>query len=245
MVWKLIRTLPEIVNFTAKFFQGIDPLWEKDSNFKEMYEDNRKNILLDKIKAYVLYKFIKYCSNLKGDFAELGVYKGGGCKLISLTNKMNKKIYGFDTFEGFPELDKQKNPTWKAGQLNDAPFEQVKKYINDDNVILIKGVFPETVKDIPENTQFSFIHIDTDLYEGTLAGCEYFYDKIIPGGVLLVDDYGFLSCPGVDHAINEFFDNKSEEILLPNRFKLPENLFFNGFLYLISNTEDILSPYLD
>ena len=53
-VWKLIRTLPEIVNFTAKFFQGIDPLWEKDSEFKEIYKDIRKNIMLDK-KEHIYY----------------------------------------------------------------------------------------------------------------------------------------------------------------------------------------------
>ena len=217
LVYKLIRTLPEIVNFTAKFFQGIDPLWEKDSEFKEIYKYVRKNIMMDKKRAYILYNLIKHCSHLKGDFAELGVYRGGGCKLISLTNKLNKKIYGFDTFEGFPKFDKNKNPTWKVGELNDTAYDDVKHFISNDNVILIKGIFPDTIKEIPENTQFSFIHIDTDLYEGTLAGCEYFYDKITPGGAILVDDYGFLSCPGVKRAVDCFFKNKSEvPIYLPS-----------------------------
>ncbi len=217
LVWKLIRTLPEIVNFAAKFFQGIDSLWEQDSEFKEIYKDVRKNIILDKKRAYVLYRLVKHCSHLEGDFAELGVYKGGGCKLIALTNKLNKTIYGFDTFEGFPELDKNMNPTWRIGQLNDAPYDHVKNFINDVNVILIKGVFPATVKKVPENAQFSFIHLDTDLYEGTLAGCEFFYDRITTGGIILVDDYGFLSCPGVKSAVDKFFDDKLEvPVYLPS-----------------------------
>jgi len=207
---KLTRTLPEFVNISAKFLQGIDNIWDQDAEFKSIYMQVRSVILLDKKRAYILYKFIKHCSSLEGAFAELGVYRGGGCKLISLANGNKKKIYGFDTFEGLPEMDKEKNPDWKKGQLNSS-YDDVNNYLNDRNVKLIKGIFPKTIREMPDEILFSFVHIDSDLYESTLAGCEYFYEYMVSGGIILVDDYGFLSCPGAKEAVDEFFQDKPEE----------------------------------
>jgi len=210
VVWKLSRTLPEIANFTLKLFQGVSSLWDEDKEFLKLYKDVKKDILLDKKRAFVIYQSIKNCSHLRGDFAELGVYDGGTIKLISKININNKKIYGFDTFEGFPNHDKKKNPTWKEGGLK-ADYKTVKKMINDSNVFLIKGFFPNSAKKLPNDLQLSFVHLDADLFESTLSGCEFFYDKLSQGGFLLIDDYGNLSCPGVTNAVDLFFKNKSEK----------------------------------
>ena len=132
-------------------FQGVVSLWDKDKDFISLYKSVRKDILIDKKSAYVIYKSIKHCSHLKGDFAELGVYKGAVVRLLSSLNINNKKIYGFDTFEGFPEHDKSKNPTWTPGGLN-IDLELVKNKINDPNVILIKGFFPNSADALKSKT---------------------------------------------------------------------------------------------
>jgi len=57
------------------------------------------------------------------------------------------------------------------------------------------------------------IHSDVDLYEPTRDILEYFYPRLVPYGVILFDDYGFVSCPGVRQAAEEFFRDKPEEII--------------------------------
>ncbi len=54
---------------------------------------------------------------------------------------------------------------------------------------------------LPER-RFSFVHLDVDLYESTLAGLEYFYPRLIPGGVILSHDYSILA--GVKKAFEDF-----------------------------------------
>lgn len=204
-----LRLLPLIVNIAAKLFQGINNIWDEDENFIYIYNQVKTEILLDKKRAYVLYKSVKHSAGISGEIAELGVYRGGGIKLISKI-KSNKVIYGFDTFEGFPEFDKEKNPIWKNGLFNDFSYDRVTKYINNESVVLIKGPFPDTKSKLPKGIIFSFVHIDFDLFEGTLAACEFFYNKMAIGGLILVDDYGFLSCLGVREAVDSFFNDKPE-----------------------------------
>ena len=71
---------------------------------------------------------------------------------------------------------------------------------------------PETLEDIELNS-VAFIHFDLDLYSSTISTLEYLYPKLIIGGIALFDDYGFSTCPGVTQAVNEFLDDKNEEII--------------------------------
>ena len=67
-------------------------------------------------------------------------------------------------------------------------------------------------------TRFALVHLDADLYEPTKAGLEYFYDKLEPGGFLILHDYGSPHWPGVLRAAQEFFANKPEKLIrIPDR----------------------------
>jgi hypothetical protein len=72
------------------------------------------------------------------------------------------------------------------------------------------GLFPESAADVPEQ-QYCLAHFDVDLYDSTLACLEYFYPRMIPGGVMLSHDYGILA--GVEQAFQEFFADKPEGII--------------------------------
>ena len=72
------------------------------------------------------------------------------------------------------------------------------------------------------------MHVDVDLYRPTLDACEYFYPRLVPGGVLLFDEYGFPAARGERDAVDEYFADKSESpIVLPTGqaivLKLPTN----------------------
>lgn len=211
LVFKLIRTLPEIVNFTAKFVQGIDTVHDQDKNFLKIYRQARSRIMLDKKRAFILYKCSLHCKSVPGNYAELGVYRGGGSYLIAETMANNKILFCFDTFEGFPSVHEK--DLFKAGELDDTSLQDVKEFLSSQNVKFFKGPFPETLKRLKKDAKFAFVHIDFDLYEPTLAACEHFYSRVSKGGVMLFDDYGFLSCPGVRDAVDEFFLQKNEEII--------------------------------
>ncbi|MFX0071599.1 MAG: TylF/MycF/NovP-related O-methyltransferase [Candidatus Hermodarchaeota archaeon] len=149
---------------------------------------------------------------IKGSFAELGVYKGETSQIIHLLAP-ERKLYLFDTFEGFPseylEIKDDSN------RYKDTSIDLIKKTIgNMKNIIIKKGIFPETAYGL-ENEIFSFVHLDMDLYISTKEGLEFFYPRISKGGYLVIHDYNNPneSNMGVLKAVNEYFSDKPEKII--------------------------------
>ncbi|EGS2270183.1 methyltransferase [Campylobacter coli] len=145
--------------------------------------------------------------NLEGNVAELGVFQGEFAKKINEFFP-NKTLYLFDTFEGFDERDlKSETNDVKEngiGHLNDTSIEIVmNKMLYPKNVIIKKGWFPESAVGL-DNEKFCFVNIDTDLYDSILSGLEYFYPKMVRGGIILIHDYYSLGYIGVRQAVSEF-----------------------------------------
>jgi O-methyltransferase len=148
----------------------------------------------------------------EGDIAEVGVYKGGSGKLLSNVFKhTNKKIYLFDTFSGMPETDLQKD--WhRKGDFSETSVETVKYYLRDcENVLIYSGLFPRSARNLEVKT-FCLVHVDADIYKSVIDCCNFFYPKMVSGGILIFDDYGFITCPGAKIAVDEFFLHKPENI---------------------------------
>lgn len=149
---------------------------------------------------------------IKGHFAELGVFQGNTSKIIHLLAP-KKKLYLFDTFEGFPvEFLEDKGD---SNRFKNTQIEWVKKNIgNLNNIFIRKGIFPETTKGLESET-FAFVYLDADLYKSTLEGLKFFYPRISKGGYLLIHDYNNPqeSNAGVMRAVNEFMTDKKEKIL--------------------------------
>ncbi len=187
-------------------------LWKEDKEFLELYKEVKGRTSLSSIKLYTLYQLVKDVISLEGDIAELGVYRGGSAKaLAKVIEKYNpdKNLLLFDTFEGFPEPD-TKQDLFKKGDLSDTSYEEVKDYLNNYKFVSIyKGLFSDTLPTVVEKS-YSFVHIDGDLYSSVQECCEYFYPKMVPGGIILFDDYGFLCAPGAKNAVDEYFLNKVE-----------------------------------
>ncbi|MHA1193308.1 MAG: TylF/MycF/NovP-related O-methyltransferase [Promethearchaeota archaeon] len=146
---------------------------------------------------------------IKGHFAELGVFQGNTSKIIHQLAP-EKRLYLFDTFEGFPVefLENKVDTRFKNTQL-----ERVKKNIgNLNNVIIRKGIFPETTEGLDSET-FAFVYLDADLYKSTLEGLKFFYPRISKGGYLFIHDYHNPeeSNAGVMRAVDEFMVDKIEK----------------------------------
>lgn len=154
------------------------------------------------------YKFIflkeqaEKVKELPGDVAEIGVYKGGTAKLLASTLP-EKNIHLFDTFEGMPEVTEWDKH--RKGDFSDTSLEEVRDYLKDClNVRFYPGLFPETANLVKENS-FCLVHVDVDIYESTKAALEFFWTRLVPGGIMVFDDYNVKTCPGTDKAVNEFF----------------------------------------
>jgi O-methyltransferase len=126
--------------------------------------------------------------NIPGCVAELGVYKGNFSKHINASFP-DRKLFLFDTFEGFPEQDRQKDMEkgfsfQKKGHLSGTSVELVlDKMKYPENCIVKKGYFPETANNIDEN--FVFVSIDTDLFEPIYNGLCYFIQDCSQEGIFL------------------------------------------------------------
>ena len=139
-----------------------------------------------------------------GHFAEVGVYKGGSLKFLAMSfPKAN--ILGFDSFEGLPPEQWNENEVHKPGEFSDTNLEFVRDFLSEhnDHVTLVKGLFPASAG-LASNFLFSFVHVDTDFYMSVKSCIEWFWPRMLPGGIMVFDDYLWPNCPGVERALVEF-----------------------------------------
>lgn len=153
----------------------------------------------------ILYQLAK--QNKDYPAAELGVFQGGSAYVLASVIK--EPIYLYDTFEGLPEVSEFDQ--FSEGALA-ANIEDTKLFLKEfDNLQFFKGIFPESASEVEEG--LGLVHLDCDLYEGTKAGLEYFYPRMIQGGTILIDDYGYKTTLGVKKAVDEFMKNKDDLFL--------------------------------
>lgn len=192
-----------------------DPIhaWETEAEFVSMYEAVRDHTLVDKVRMFMLYQTFLHTASLEGEVVEVGVYRGGTAKLFSLINKeykLHKKINLFDTFGGMPTTSTEFD-LHEEGDFSSTSLEMVSEYLKDfQGVKLTKGFFPETGAHL-KDTVFSFAHVDVDIYQSVHDCCEFLYPRMVHGGIIMFDDYGFVSCPGAKKAVDEFFASKKEK----------------------------------
>jgi hypothetical protein len=183
----------------------------KDQEIVGMLREIRRQgrSLCSAFELYLIYSAARAQSRRPGAMAEVGVYRGASAKLICKA-KGDKLLRLFDTYEGLPESSREDRGVHKTNQYA-YNLEDVQAYVAEfENVRFHKGLFPDSTEGVEEN-QYCFCHFDVDLYEGTKACLEYFYPRMIQGGIMISHDYGLLA--GVEQAFDEFFQDKPEEII--------------------------------
>jgi O-methyltransferase len=171
----------------------------------------------DKVRFYNFWFQVERIKkeNIKGAFAELGVYKGETAKIIHALDN-SRQLHLFDTFEGFNNNDLKPETgeaaTYSSKSFADTNENKVLQYINgNNNIIVHKGHFPETTSDL-KNELFSFVNIDADLYNPIKDGLNYFYPRLSPGGVIIIHDYNH-KWNGAVKAVDEFGKGIPENII--------------------------------
>lgn len=160
-------------------------------------------------ESFLLYSIARAQARLEGAMAEVGCYDGGSTRMIC-EGKGARALHVFDTFAGLAELTSEERKTHSAHQYT-ASLESVQDLLSPyPQVHIHAGLFPGTAEPI-ENLQFSFAHFDVDLYQATLDALNFFYPRMLPGGIILSHDYSVLA--GVRRAFDEFLEGKPEDII--------------------------------
>ena len=165
--------------------------------------------LLSTDELFVLHQLGQAQCALDGDFAEFGVYQGCSARLLCEV-KGGRDLHLFDTFGGLPEPADGESRVFAGGHFA-AGLEGVRHRLSDyENVHFHQGFFPGTAEGL-EDRRFSLLHLDVDLEESTLAGLEFFYQRMVPGGIIITHDYSII--PGVADAFRRFLDDKPETMI--------------------------------
>lgn len=148
---------------------------------------------------------------VEGEIAELGVYKGDTAAELNALFP-NRKLYLFDTFEGFAEKDlKEERRILKNARrhfslnFKDTSADYVLSRLpHPENAAICNGCFPESLNNIELPEKFALVSLDPDLYAPVLSGLEVFYPLMSEGGIIHIHDYNSLQFPGVKKAVDEF-----------------------------------------
>lgn len=146
--------------------------------------------------------------NIPGDVAELGVYKGDFAVLINAAFP-ERRLHLFDTFEGFPECDvsverREGYSKARAGDFSGTAKDIVdKRLLYREKAVFHKGYFPRTFR-LCQSCTFAFVSIDADLYSPTAAALPLFWERLSPGGALMIHDVNSTQYAGAGKAVDEF-----------------------------------------
>ena len=153
-----------------------------------------------------------------GEVWELGVFQGESAAfLASLAGRHNRILRLFDTFEGMPETDPVLDRFHKEGDFADTSLERVRNRVEPINpqAQFRPGLVPDTFEGLGASS-ISFAHVDLDIYHPIRAACEFIFPRLVVGGAMIFDDYGWASCPGARRAVDEYFERRPEAV-----FSLP------------------------
>lgn len=156
-----------------------------------------------------------FAEAIEGDFLEAGVCRGGAAIFMRALQvahgEQHRKLWAVDSFEGVPpsvgdedrsygfDLEEARQP-WLACSLP-AVRENFRRYdLLDVNVRFVRGWIAQAVPQAPIGP-LAILRLDVDLYSATAESLDLLYDKVSPGGFVIVDDYGYLQCcrDAVDH----------------------------------------------
>lgn len=165
--------------------------------------------------------------NVPGDFIETGIWRGGACimmrAVLTAYGVTDRTVWCADSFEGLPPPNVEKYPA-DAGDPHHtfAPLaislDEVKSNFErygllDDRVKFLKGWFKDTLPSAPIE-KLALLRLDGDMYESTMDALTALYDKVVPGGAIIVDDYGAVE--GCRRAIADFLSARSIRVNLAN-----------------------------
>lgn len=209
-----IRLDGELVPEPGRLYTIITPRaslspWNADTRFIELFEKAKPNTLVDLYRCHELWSLVGEAAKLAtGAIIEVGAWRGGTGALIAAKAQLlgiNDLCYVCDTFCGVVKAGSL-DPSYSGGEHADTSKTQVEQLyasLGLTNVRVLQGIFPDETGAPLQDTQFRFCHIDVDVYQSAKDVLDWIWPRLVRGGIVVYDDYGFDSCAGITKHVDE------------------------------------------
>lgn len=214
---------------------GLDVTTCRPGGFPYDFDDDHLEIIR-KVKPFTmtsnerlfgLIEAVRYVlrSKIDGAFVECGVYKGGSVMAMALTllreHVSDRELFLYDTFAGMTEPTEadvdfhgRRSRSWTEWAI--APADDVRAAVRstgypESRTHFVKGRVEDTIPSQAPG-RIALLRLDTDWYESTRHELIHLYPRLVPGGVLIVDDYG--QYRGARKAVDEYFASQAAPVLL-------------------------------
>lgn len=195
--------------------------WINEPKFKTAYEKAvKEGLYVDKNiqwRSYITCWAGEQVKELEGDYVECGVNKGFLSRILAEyinLRKTKKKLYLLDTYEGIDLTQLNKKEKTKINNELYKPIYEITKQAFKDypNAILIKGIIPKTLKQV-KTKKICYLSIDLNNARPEIETINHFWNKIVCGGIIILDDYGWLHHEEQKKAFDKFAKEKNIRIL--------------------------------
>ena len=178
------------------------------------------------------YELFKQVVDVPGAIVDIGVYRGASaftwaklCEIFCPTD-VRKRVYGFDSFAGFPSLAPEDGAVderqdvrvggYAAGASIEEELLLARDAMNQDRhfphlerLEFVKGDLARTVPEFAaaqgRGLRIALLNLDADLYSPTRVALEHFVPMMAPGGIIVLDEYAVTTFPGESTAVDEYF----------------------------------------
>ncbi len=207
-------------NYEAINVQANYAPWNKDKIFLQTYQAVKANTFVDKYRCFELWSLVEQSKKLDGALIEIGVWRGSTGALIAKKARLcgiKDPVYLCDTFKGVVKAS-EKDPLYKGGEHADTSRQIVEELVTTlglDNVHILEGVFPDQTAQWIQEKRFRLCHIDVDVYDSARDIVEWLWNRMVAGGIVIYDDYGFEGCSGITRYVEEQ-TSKADRLVIHN-----------------------------
>ena len=210
---------------------------DMDLEFTSIYRSTINFTMTPMVRMYAFYQAVRYVEKhgIAGDIVECGVWKGGSSMVAALSllssESISRRLWLYDTFSGITEPNERDaraidgidpHARWREsqrGEINEwmySPLEEVKANLNstgypDNQLVFVQGRVEDTIPGSVPNS-IAILRLDTDWYGSTYHQLIHLFPLLSPGGVLIIDDYGWWK--GCRDATDRYFEENPTPVLL-------------------------------
>ncbi len=205
--FKISRTLKASYQLTIPFATYAP--WLKDEAFLKNYDLIKGVSLVNIYQCWELWKLVDETEKTPGDVIEVGVFKGATSAIMGAKLKQNHSPAQFiccDTFEGVVKASAADN-FYKGGEHKDTSLGFVTNLLTQtfqlNNVVFLKGIFPDETGHQVQDSQFRLCHIDVDTYQSGKEVLNWVWERLSPGGIVVFNDFGYPRTRGITQLVEE------------------------------------------
>ncbi|MDE1837263.1 MAG: class I SAM-dependent methyltransferase [Euryarchaeota archaeon] len=192
--------------------------WRADEPFLRVWESIRESTMVDRYRCYDLWQLVAETAQLSGVFLEVGVFRGGTGALIAARARslgIDETVYLCDTFRGLVKAGAPDafHRDGDFANTSEAGVEHLLASMGVSNVKVLVGIFPDETGHLIQPARVRFCHIDVDTYESAKGVFEWVWPRLARGAVVVFDDYGFRSTPGVTRFVNTLRQGSGRVVL--------------------------------